>query len=73
MCVRLSPQTNISTLLMIFDYVAKDDKSLLESCNVSHFCAINLLLVADQLKMNELQEKLLRNVIIQRLNRDNVL
>jgi hypothetical protein len=58
---------------MIFDYVAKDNRSLLDSCNVSHFSAINILLVADQLKMNQLEEKLLRNVIIQRLNRDNVL
>jgi hypothetical protein len=64
MCVRLAPTTNINTAIMIFDYIAKDNKSILDSANVSHFSTINILLVADQLKMNQLEEKLLRNVII---------
>jgi len=54
MCVRLAPTTNINTAIMIFDYIAKDNKSILDSANVSDYCAINILLVADQLKMNKL-------------------
>jgi len=47
MSVKLSPTTDINTAIMIFDYIAKDNKSILDSVNVSHYCTINILLVAD--------------------------
>jgi hypothetical protein len=62
-----------SPFVLVLDYVCKDDDRLLDPHLMNPFQAFNVLMIANHLRMRELEHQVLVKVAIKQLNRENVI
>lgn len=69
----LPDETKPSALLIVLDYLVRQDGLLLDPKTMTAFNAANVLQVAIPLHLSDLEKKLLTDVISQQLTRETVL